>query len=360
MNYDIIVVGAGCAGAQAALEASKHAKVLVIDRKQEIGTPVRCGECIAEFVLDKFKLSRAVLNRVNKLNFFVDNKKFNFQLPVNFCLVDKSKLQKLLVERALSLGAELRLGKVVTGLSKNGVKIGAEELSSKLIIGADGVESRLARFAGMNTRLNLKDIASCVQHTILTTETLDCLEIYIENYAGYGWVFPKGNGLANVGVGVLGNEPLVTKVADEFLAKRFKNFKSLRAIAGCVPLALPNRLYKDNIMLVGDAGRLVNPLGGGGIQNALLSGRLAGAIAGKCISNSLPVSYLKNYEAICRKAIYPRLKTGYKLRKMVIKNPARLKIIFAGAKLLPKNWLKIFISSIYYKDIDERSLFLFS
>lgn len=357
MNYDIAVVGSGCAGGTAALYASRYAKVVVIERKTEVGTPVKCAECVAEFVINRFKLEDSIMNKLNKLKFFIDDKSFTLTLPVNFCIIDKSRIQKILVERALKNGCDIILGETVTGLTKNGLKLGDHrEIISKIIIGADGVESRIARFAGMNTGLALKDIAACVQHTVVDEEELDCLEVHTGNYAGYGWVFPKGNGLVNAGVGTLGNAPNVADVAKNFLSKRFRNFSSIHAVAGCVPLALPKALYKDNIILVGDAGRLVNPLGGGGIQNALLSGKLGGTIAGNCISEKLPVSYLRNYELICKNKIYPRLKRGYKFRNTIVKNPLRLKKILALAELLPEYLLKKFINSIYYSDIDETEI----
>lgn len=358
MNYDIAVVGSGCAGGIAALHASTRAKVVVIDRKTEVGTPVKCAECVAEFVVNRFKLDDCIMNKLNKIKFFIEDKCFTINLPFNSCIIDKSRLQKILVERVLRNGCDIILGETVTGLTKNGVKLGSnDEIISKIIIAADGVESRIARFAGMNTTLALKDIGACIQHTVVVEEEPDCLEIHLGDYVGYGWVFPKGEDLINAGVGIFGNNPNVAVVAKNFLSKRFRNFSSIHVVAGCVPLALPKALYKDNIILVGDAGRLVSPFGGGGIQNALLSGKLGGIIAGKCISEKLPISYLRNYELICRNKIYSRLKRGYKLREIIVKNPLRLKKILALAELLPEYLLKIFINSIYYSDIDETKIF---
>jgi digeranylgeranylglycerophospholipid reductase len=352
-SCDIAIVGAGISGAIAALEASKYnAKVIVIERKSELGVPVKCGECVSEKVLEKFKIENSSLRKLNKIKFFVSSKEFDFSLPVNFCTVDKSEIQKTLIKRAVANeNCNLILGKSVTNLSKNKLKIGKEELKSKIIIACNGIESKIAKYAEMNTRIVTNELGVCLQYLAITEEELDAIEVHFDNYPGYAWVFPKTNNIANIGVGVLGNNPKVKAIAENFIAKRFGNLKALKTTAGCLPLALPNKIFKENVLLAGDAARLVNPLSGAGIQNALLSGALAGAIAGKCISDNLPLEYLKNYELICKRKIYPRLKLGYELRKFIAKNPLKLSKIFLLAKFLPKKWLKIFIDTIYYSDV---------
>ncbi|MEW6069810.1 MAG: NAD(P)/FAD-dependent oxidoreductase [Candidatus Thermoplasmatota archaeon] len=357
-SYDIAVVGAGVSGTIAALESSKYAKVVVIERKQEVGIPVKCGECVSEKVIEKYQLENSILNKLNKIKFFVGSKEFNFSLPINFCVVEKSELQKIIIRRALrNNDCNLILGKCVDGLAKDGIKIQGEELKAKIIIACDGIESKIARYAGMNTRITPNDTGACIQHLAMVEDRPNALEVYFHSYPGYAWVFPKSNSVVNIGVGVLGNTPKVKELAEDFIAERFGNLKMLKTIAGCVPVALPKALHKDNILLAGDAARLVNPLSGAGIQNALLSGKLAGAIAGKCVSENLPLEYLKNYELICKSKIYPRLKLGYELRNFILKNPLRLAKILAFAKFLPKQWLKIFIDAIYYKDIDETKIY---
>lgn len=365
-EYDIAVIGAGCAGAMAALESSKHsAKAVIIERKHEIGVPVKCAECLCETVLDTLNISKySVENKVDSLRFFVDSKEFYFKLPVTFCVLDKSKLQKQLIEQALKKSnVELLLAKSVIGLNDDFIKIcdsnnnTSKELKARIIIACDGIGSLVARLAGVNTAISPADIAVCAQHTVITDEDINGLEIHIDNYPGYGWVFPKGNGIVNAGLGILGGGQEVIKRLEKFLTARFRKFNSVRITAGCVPSTVPNALYKNNVILAGDAGRLVNPLGGGGIQNALLTGKLAGCIAGRCIEDKLPVSCLKAYEDICKAKIYPRLHVGYKLRKIFAKKPSRLKLVLALLSVMPKSVWQIFINSIYYRYIDEAQIF---
>ncbi|MDI6707837.1 MAG: NAD(P)/FAD-dependent oxidoreductase [Candidatus Thermoplasmatota archaeon] len=355
-SCDIAVIGGGVSGAAAALEASKYARVTVIERKPELGSPVKCGECVSEKVLEKYELESSNLRKLNKIKFFVGSKEFVFSLPANFCVVDKSELQKIIIKRALkSDNCSLILGKLVDGLAEDGIKIQGKKIKSKIIIACDGIESKIAKCAGIDTRISSEDVGACIQYLAVTEQEHDSLEVYFDNYPGYAWLFPKTNDIANVGVGVLGNCPKVKETAENFIAKRFGNLRALKVTTGAVPVALPKEVYKNNILLAGDAARLVNPLSGAGIQNALLSGKLAGAIAGRCISEDLPLEYLKNYELICKSKIYPRLKLGYELRKFIASKPLKLARIFALAKFLPKLWLKIFIDTIYYKDINERN-----
>ena len=102
---------------------------------------------------------------------------------------------------------------------------------------------------------------------------------------GYAWVFPKGEGKANVGLGVQAD--MSTRPALDYLVRFIEGQSHLaqgspvNLVVGGVPVALPpERLVTDGCTLVGDAARQVDPLTGGGITNAVTAGEYAAEVAG--------------------------------------------------------------------------------
>lgn len=93
---------------------------------------------------------------------------------------------------------------------------------------------------------------------------------------GYAWVFPKSNGFANVGLGVNTSWEDAERNLEVFLQRYYPAGKILGYLKGVVPSAtIDNKHAVDNVLLTGDAGRLADPMSGGGIANAYISGELA-------------------------------------------------------------------------------------
>ncbi len=116
---------------------------------------------------------------------------------------------------------------------------------------------------------------------------------------GYIWVFPKDDDRANVGVGVSGEKGKTAKYyLDRFIKSRqgLNKGSILEVNVGCIPLGDSlKELVKDNLMVVGDAARQVNPIHAGGVHNAMLAGKLAGSTAAETIDLE-DLGILKRYE----------------------------------------------------------------
>ncbi len=214
--------------------------------------------------------------------------------------LDRTKFEVYLAELARAEGAE-----VVTGcraekperehrrftrvtLVADGVSAGVE---FGLLIAADGVESAIARAAGLTDSLLPSRIASCAQYRLeniaIEPETP---ELYLDHTiapGGYAWIFPKGSDSANVGLGVIptvaGGESSFDYL-DRFVRHRFESYAVSMRMMGIVPLFEGRRtMLKDNLMVVGDAARLIDSLTGAGIATALYSGRIAGELAAEYV-----------------------------------------------------------------------------
>jgi digeranylgeranylglycerophospholipid reductase len=138
---------------------------------------------------------------------------------------------------------------------------------------------------------------------------------------GYAWVFPKGDGKANVGLGIQAD--LAAHTALTYLSRFINGEPALSAgspvalVVGNVPVSPPcPRLVGDGVLLVGDAARQVDPLTGGGIANAMASGRFAAEAAADALqAGDLSASALGTYEAKVRRAMGRILVRNYRLRE---------------------------------------------
>ncbi|HKI77333.1 MAG TPA: FAD-dependent monooxygenase, partial [Ignavibacteriaceae bacterium] len=171
-----------------------------------------------------------------------------------------------------------------------------KEVKAKIVIGADGVESRVGRWAGIKTHIDFRDMECCAQVTA-SNVMVDPETLYFyfgKNVApgGYFWVFPKGKDVANVGLGVggmVGKERSALYFLNNFLGENHPKAAILTSIAGGVPSAVTlEKISAPGIMLVGDAARQVNPLSGGGIASGMIGGSIAGRIAGESINLKKP------------------------------------------------------------------------
>lgn len=170
---------------------------------------------------------------------------------------------------------------------------GTMKIECAVVIGADGVESQVGPWAGLDTALPLRDTMACAQYLLASIE-IDpaCCYYYIGQEVapgGYAWVFPKGEGKANVGLGVQAD--LTADSTLNYLNRFIESQPHLAEgspvtlVVGGVPVGPPlPQLVTSGLMLVGDAARQVDPLTGGGIANAMIAGQLAAEVAAKAIA----------------------------------------------------------------------------
>ena len=294
MIYDVIITGAGIAGLNAAVKLSRNGmKVCVVDRRSTIGWPVRCGEAtgtvkeLSRFIeID----SSCIARQIDALEIQINGAPmFKREIPEAGVILNRDKLEQKMADIACSQGALLLLNKLVTGLSEgqngwDGVILEhGKKLEGRFIIGADGPESKIGQWAGITRPLTLDEAGSAVEYT-LNTDAYDdhCLHFFTgsrEIPSGYIWVFPKGNGRILVGGILYGCSRSCRKVqhyVDAFIEKKFPNVKKHSMITGCAPITVsPKVLHRSNVLVAGDAGRMVNPLSSAGIMNAFESSDLA-------------------------------------------------------------------------------------
>ncbi len=345
-DYDVIIVGAGPAGLNAGYYAALcGAKVLILDKKLELGKPVRCAEAVVENVLPDSDIKpnkELISNYVDSFKVFSSKgRTIILNIKLHGYILDRVKFEQHLGQRAKERGVKILLNTTVIGFNhdKNELVLAENKglskrkITGKIIIGADGIESRIGRWAGMINALKWFDVAVCYQYYL---ENLELNKRVVEMYwgkryspHGYIWVFPKSNHSANVGIVTVGQTKFDLKVyLDRFIKTRAPKSKIVRSSAGCVPQAIPPMNFvKENIMLIGDAARVAIPVTGAGIGHAMLSGKWAGTIVGNMIANDLGLEELSKFNIQMAK-IRKKIKWAYRLKKKIQRDDRFLEFLF--------------------------------
>ena len=345
MKYDVVVVGAGPAGTVTArFAAESGAKVLVIERRQEIGAPVLCGEGVSRKIDEWGMLDgkRWIANKMAGARIYSPDGtmvKLSAEMAGNETgyVVYRDIFDQELARKASEAGVKIIMNTNATGLLREKEKIiGVKakqydedfEIEADLVVGCDGVESKIGQWAGIETRLDPKDLETCCQYTLTN---IDCKDAFCDFYlgkkiapGGYVWVFPKGKDIANVGIGILGNlseAGMPKKLLDDFISNNpnLKNGNPIRFLAGAVPVANPVESVRDNLILVGDSARQVDPITGGGITHCLEAGKIAGETIGKAIEQQkFDKETLSVYETGWKEAFGKKLKRNYMLKEIFL------------------------------------------
>ncbi|MGZ5521074.1 MAG: NAD(P)/FAD-dependent oxidoreductase [Halobacteriota archaeon] len=341
-EYDVVVVGAGPAGAYAAATAASECDVLLIEKRQEIGDPVRCAEGVSKGALSKFLRPQKewIANKVSGARIFAPDGTIlevseELAGPEVGYVLERKIFDRDLAKRAAKAGADVTVRTRAVGVIREdgfvrGVKVRhlgePLEIRASVVIAADGVESQVARWAGINTTLRPSDLESCAQYLMTNADIKeDYCDFYLgsESPGGYAWAFPKGPQEGNIGMGVLASK-LAGKFSidylNAFVERHFPDAQPVELHLGGVPVSKPARkTVADGLMLVGDAARHVDPITGGGIINALEGGRLAGDVAVQAVRAQDPsLKVLKHYEVGWRASFGKKLERNYKIKDIFV------------------------------------------
>ena len=308
-EYDIVVVGAGPAGSMAArFAAEQGVSVLMLEKDRDVGYPVRCGEAISKAGVEEFIPSNEIWIKAH-INKFSLNAPDGTEVIIEFqdsgYMLERRIFDYELAKTASKAGAEILTRAYVNGLIFDDNKVAGvkyefrgeqKEVRAKVVIAADGVESRVGRWAGLKTHVDFRDMECCTQITA-SNITVDPEALYFyfgKNVApnGYFWVFPKGPDIANIGLGVggmVGKQKSALSFLNDFMENHYPNASVLTSIAGGVPCSITlEKISAPGLILVGDAARQVNPLSGGGIASGMIGGSIGGKIAGESVKNNKP------------------------------------------------------------------------
>lgn len=338
-EYDIVVVGAGPSGSMAAKVAAElGASVLVVEKRRAIGIPVACAEGISKPVLNSLMKPKASWIATEVAGAIVttpSGRSCRIEHPDAGYILERKIFDRDVATMAVDAGASLLTNTEAVGLLSEKERVTGVEVSyrgnrkavhSKVVIGADGVNSRVARLAGLGRELSAECYHACAEYLLGNVKLEDGYTEFIAGNGiapgGYAWVFPKSKTTANVGLGI---SPHISdgkpfEYLDRLVERRFPRASRLEIISGNVPTSPTDRLVGEGVMLVGDAARVSDPITGAGVANGLFSAVLAGRVAARCCKEGdVSRRNLSAYEKEWKKTRGKELKYRAKARDIYLR-----------------------------------------
>ena len=303
--YDVVVIGAGPGGSTSARYLAKYGLNVCLIDKAEFPRDKPCGGAIPNKLLDNFKYlksrSREFLKSISSGGFLHSpDRKTVLKGSIPLAMVLRTEFDNILLNLAKDEGVNTILGLMVKSLEFRDDQViihtnRNDSLSSRVVIGADGVNSVVARTTGLNKRWLPGSLVVC-RVAEIPMSVSDITQYYGDDHeyhffsgswdqVGYGWVFPKYE-TVNVGLGVIDKaaqglprrfQGFVKLLQQKGLLKKNANLSSTKG--ALVPITGPiNSTVHDRCLLIGDAAGMVNPLTGGGIDYAMQTGKIAAKI----------------------------------------------------------------------------------
>jgi digeranylgeranylglycerophospholipid reductase len=309
---DVVVIGGGPGGTSTAKTlADNNIDVMVFEKRPSIGSEKRCAEGVSLDTMNiiEKKIGKIPNNCISQIIkgaiVYAPNGK---EIDIDFkestgAILERKVYDKWLAIMASRSGAYVQTMTNVADVIQdntyvNGVKgifQGEKfEVRCNVVVAADGVESTIARKAGLDTTQKLANIESGFQYEMSNIKLRDPskLELFFGNNIaprGYLWIFPKGKDIANVGIGI-GNSKLSAKYyVDKFIQEHqhiFSKASIIEVNSGGIPVGgLLDNMVLNGFLAVGDAAHQVNPIHGGGLKEATMAGSIAGEIITRAIKN---------------------------------------------------------------------------
>lgn len=294
-NYDVLIVGAGPAGVCAAKAAALNgAKTIILEKQPTIMASKPCGEATSQQTLKTAGVAdkpSIVMHRTDAMVFSPNLKSIHIK-EIGFSL-NKTMFIQEIAAAAAEAGAQIRVREEVQGISRASdgtmnIKTSQNEYRAKVVIGADGYNSTVARNLGVSEK---SEPIPTVQYIMVNChlEYPDTVRFYLGNDIapmGYAWIFPKGEKLTEVGIGVRGGS--AKQYLDKFVGMFPKELAKGQIIdyrGAPVPVGgiIENNI-QDGAMLIGDAAGMVIPLTGAGIHSSVAAGLMAGEVAAAAVS----------------------------------------------------------------------------
>ncbi|GAA1809478.1 geranylgeranyl reductase family protein [Luedemannella flava] len=320
---DVIVVGAGPAGSAAAYYLAKHGVDVLLLEKTEFPREKVCGDgltprAVKQLIAMGVPTDGPGWQRNKGLRVIGGGVRLELDWPQLASFPDygltrtRMDFDEILAKRAVEAGARLKTSVNVNGPvldERTGRVVGVTattkdkqplEFRAPLVIAADGVSARLALALGIAKREDRPLGVAVRRYYRSPRHTDDYLESWLELRSkesgddllpGYGWIFGMGDGRVNVGLGILNSSDAWGRTNYRHMLTDWLDntpeewgFREANAEGQTQGAALPmgfNRVphYDRGVMLVGDAGGMVNPFNGEGIAYAMESGALAAEIA---------------------------------------------------------------------------------
>lgn len=351
--WDVVVVGAGPAGASAAYAAAVAGRRVLLLEKAELPRYKTCGGGIIGPSRDALPpgFDLPLRDRVHAVTFSLNGRLSRTRRSRNmlFGLVNRSDLDNQLVEHAVKAGAEVRTGVTVSRVEQHGAAVpdrrtvavvlaGQERpVLARAVVGADGSAGRIGAHVGVKS--DQVDLGLEAEIPVPASVAEDWAGRVLIDWGpmpgSYGWVFPKGDTLT-VGVISARGEGAATKRYLEDLVDRlglagFEPSISSGHLTRCRSEDSP--LSRGRVLVCGDAAGLLEPWTREGISFALRSGRLAGEWAVRIAESHDAVDTRRqalNYAFAVKAGLGVEMGVGRRMLNVFARRPGMLHAALTG------------------------------
>jgi digeranylgeranylglycerophospholipid reductase len=336
--YDLVVVGGGPAGSSAAFAAAKNGiKVALLEKENSIAETVRTSGVTWIENIKEFGIPDNCFNPIKNFSFVSPNNEVTISNSIaTAAVLDVRKTYRWLAEEAKKVGVDIFVKTNINEVIKNeendivGVRglgpNGKMTFHSKVIVDATGFSSIISKAMGFVTQWERFGAGAEYEAKVENVDSETWWLMVGQEYtpAGYAWIFPLGNNIVRIGVGVGKPESNVdpTQRLKEIIEKKLGPIKKLGKITpiefhyGLIPNdGLSRKTVFNNLILVGDSAGQANPLVLEGIRYAIRFGRVAGKVAAEAIKNKkTDESALYPYEKHWRDAIESKINSAGKVQ----------------------------------------------
>jgi flavin-dependent dehydrogenase/intein/homing endonuclease len=257
-KHDVVVVGAGPGGSVTAKTAAERGlDVLLIERNQEIGFPVKCAEGISKEIENMVKIDKKwICAQIKGANIYYGNDtKIVLSAGNNKIggyVLERRIFDRFLAREAAHAGAEVRVKTQAYGVirEKNRGYANAKGVYTRcmgedvkilgdVVVGADGVESKVGRWAGIDTQLRPADMAICAEFLMSDIEVnQDYCQFFL------------GNDIAPKGYCLIGDSEVITRNSLKPISE-IKEGEEVYSLLGWAPVTATSvRDYKGNVVKI--------------------------------------------------------------------------------------------------------------
>lgn len=328
-GYDAIVVGGGPVGCLTAREIAKQGfRVALLEEHAEIGVPVHCGGLVslrALRFLPQAMREEPVLSRIYGARIHppsLDPFEVSSSSPRGV-VIDRARFDLCFSMSAMDAGVEIMTSTrfLGAGRSKGGFVVRssrATELRSRVVIGADGVSSQVARTCRFPRTEEV--IPSCGIYAKDSDRDCSHVDVYVGSKVAPGffaWVIPSSESV-NIGLGTrygVSPQGYLKRFLKKIVMDRGSPWKTYYASG--IPVGPRAKTAKGGVALVGDAAGHAKPMSGGGIYTGLRCASILAKVTCDALEKSV-VPDLELYDVAWRRALGKELRRGMWLRKVYL------------------------------------------
>ncbi|WP_340556279.1 geranylgeranyl reductase family protein [Streptomyces sp. GSL17-111] len=350
--WDVVVVGAGPAGASAAHAAAVAGRRVLLLEKARLPRYKTCGGGIIGPSRDALPpgFELPLQDRVHAVTFSLDGRfsRTRRSRRMLFGLVNRPEFDQALVEAAQKAGAELRTGVTVSRVEQHGPAVpdrrtvavvlsGGETVLARAVVGADGSASRIGAHVGV--KMDQVDLGLEAEIPVPDTVAEDWAGRVLIDWGplpgSYGWVFPKGDTLTVGVISARGEGAATKRYLEDFTARLglagFEPSVSSGHLTRC--RADDSPLTRGRVLVCGDAAGLLEPWTREGISYALRSGRLAGEWAVRIAGAGDAVDARRqalNYAFAIKSGLGVEMGVGRRMHQVFSRRPGLLHATLTG------------------------------